>query len=337
MHLFITTKNHLPLAEREIYSLFGDVVRDDNHENVFLTKKKVDEKLVRRLAYTSSVYKVRIEANSLRAVVSDIKKYDWEKVVDKTFCVRSHLGLGQAESSKNLLGEKEIAELVWDKLKYPTVNLSNPRTLIGLFNFRGKYLVCTRVWENEKDFFERKPHLRKENHPTSLDPRLALACVNITGIKKGTLLDPFCGTGGFLIEAGLLNMKAVGFDIDDVMLKRTENNLREQGVRNFRLFKRDATNPGSYDFKLEAIVTDLPYGKGSKLHNRKRDELYSSFLSTIKLVKGIKQKEEGKSIKILIILPDSVDESFVRKYFDIEFTYTYYIHSSLSRRIFLFK
>ena len=341
MHLFVTTKNHLPLAERELISLFGDIKRDDgkrvyganNANNLFLVKKKVDEKLVQRLAYTSSVHKVLVEASSLRAVVSEIKKYDWEKVVDKTFCVRSYVGD---------LREKDIAELVWNKLKYPKVNLSNPRTLISLFSFnsggnknRNKYLVSTRVWENELGFMQRKPHMRKCPHPTSIDPRLALACVNITGIKKGIILDPFCGTGGFLIEAGLLNMNVVGFDIDDVMLKRTESNLREQAIRKFKLFKRDASDLGSYDLKFDAIVSDLPYGKASKLHNRERDELYNSFLATIKTVKARVLKEYGKSIAIVIIFPDSVSESFVARHFKIGFMYSYYIHRSLSRRIFV--
>ena len=48
--------------------------------------------------------------------------------------------------------------------------------------------------------------------PISLHPRLARALVNLTAVRKGeSLLDPFCGTGGILIEAAMLGVNCHGF------------------------------------------------------------------------------------------------------------------------------
>ena len=72
---------------------------------------------------------------------------------------------------------------------------------------------------------ERKAHLRPELQPTSLHPRLARALINLTGIRKGILLEPFCGAGGILLEAGLMGIKTVGYDIDKIVLKKCKINL----------------------------------------------------------------------------------------------------------------
>ena len=67
--------------------------------------------------------------------------------------------------------------------------------------------------------------------PTSLHPQLARCCVNLTGIKKDeTLLDPFCGTGGILIEAGLMGLNCIGGDISDWVLKKCRENIKESGL-----------------------------------------------------------------------------------------------------------
>jgi len=58
--------------------------------------------------------------------------------------------------------------------------------------------------ELKSGFGKRKPHMRPGFHPSSLNPKLARAFVNLTGIRKGTIVDMFCGTGGILIEAGLI-------------------------------------------------------------------------------------------------------------------------------------
>ena len=58
-----------------------------------------------------------------------------------------------------------------------------------------------------------------------LPPKLARIMVNLSGIKKGTILDPFCGTGVVLQEALLLGYDAHGADINPKMVNYASGNL----------------------------------------------------------------------------------------------------------------
>ncbi len=60
-----------------------------------------------------------------------------------------------------------------------------------------------------------------------LPPKLARMMVNLTGLQGNghVLLDPFCGSGTTLMEAGLLGFTLIGSDIAEKALYQTDNNL----------------------------------------------------------------------------------------------------------------
>ena len=177
---------------------------------------------------------------------------------------------------------------------------------------------------SKKEFLARRAHLLPQGHPTSLHPKLARVLVNLTGAKVGdVILDPFCGGGGILIEGGLVSFRVVGFDIDSVMLKRAKINLDYVGVEGYRLEQKDATTiTKHYDF----IVTDLPYGKNSKLSEKELDILYSKFF---KVLKKIKVK------KAIVGLPDFVPYKKLVKEAELKIKkeFDWYLHKSLTKKI----
>ncbi len=177
----------------------------------------------------------------------------------------------------------------------------------------------------KKNYQTRKPHLRPQLHPSSLNPKLAKALINLTGIKKGILLDPFCGSGGILIEAALMNLKPIGYDIDEVMLRRAIINLTHYKIKNFELKLKDATKLKN---KFNYIVTDLPYGKNTK--TKDLNKLYLSFLKNLKkiLIK-----------KSVIVFPDFINyKSLIKKSkLKIEKESSYYLHKSLTKKIVIIK
>ena len=59
-----------------------------------------------------------------------------------------------------------------------------------------------------------------------LPPKLARMMVNYTGIEKGRILDPFCGTGVLLQEAALLGYDTYGTDLVDKMVDFTSANMK---------------------------------------------------------------------------------------------------------------
>lgn len=59
-----------------------------------------------------------------------------------------------------------------------------------------------------------------------LPPKLAQIMVNLAGVKSGTILDPFCGTGVILQEASLMGYAPYGTDLSEKMVDYTTANLK---------------------------------------------------------------------------------------------------------------
>ena len=110
---------------------------------------------------------------------------------------------------------------------------------------------------------------------------MARTLVNIAYARPGEiLLDPFCGTGGILIEAELLNMHPVGSDFDPLMVTGSTRNLTSSS-----LMLADATHLPFSDKSIDTVVTDFPYGQSVCIKKTDTmDQLYRSSLEEIRRV-----------------------------------------------------
>jgi tRNA (guanine10-N2)-dimethyltransferase len=125
-------------------------------------------------------------------------------------------------------------------------------------------------------FDRRKVAERPFFSPISLHPRYARALVNIAAVKRGDLvLDPFCGTGGTLIEAALIGARACGSDIDEEMIAGTAANMEHVGVKAERLEALDIEAAASSFPDMDAVLTDLPYGRSASTRKEGVALLYS--------------------------------------------------------------
>jgi tRNA (guanine10-N2)-dimethyltransferase len=249
-------------------------------------------------------------------MASHIRKFDWQSIYKKDFCVRVH-GI---PSPMPL--EKEYATLIWRALKTPKVNLDDPGMQIDFFIAGGKVICGRLLGRPSKDYLSRKAHMRPFNHPTSMHPALARACINLSGVKSGRLLDPFCGSGGILIEAGLMGYEILGYDIDQGMIERCRANLSHYRLNGYRLEKGDATQALE---KADVIVTDLPYGRNSRVTEKDLDKLYSGFLKAA----------ASSSKAAVIVFPDSSDYTKIisNSGWKMGSSFRHYIHRGLSRII----
>ncbi|MFQ6077015.1 MAG: DNA methyltransferase, partial [Candidatus Bathyarchaeia archaeon] len=95
------------------------------------------------------------------------------------------------------------------------VRLENPdKAFFGVLTDGNFVFGLKEVELSPKPMLERRPRRRPFFHPSSLMPKLARCMVNLARPRRGdSVLDPFCGTGSLLIEAGLMGMKALGSDI----------------------------------------------------------------------------------------------------------------------------
>ena len=148
-----------------------------------------------------------------------------------------------------------------------------------------------------------------------LPPKVAQVMINFSGAKPGeTILDPFCGGGTVLQEALLMNIGAVGSDIDVNAVHGAEANLTWFRNRyhiapgKYEILKLDATSELSREFKpgdFEAIVTE---GWLGPLYTEfPKDEQIKTNFKNLRDV-YIKAFEEFKKIikpggKIVICLP----------------------------------
>lgn len=306
--IFLLSQQNLALSKAEVEAIFpGKSKLIDNL--LFLDTRKT---YFNRLAYTKSVYQhlFSCKKSELKSAISKIK---WSTLYKDNFCVRSY--------GENRFEERELAGFIWPYLKKPEVDLKNPKTSFHFYFIKDQVHCGYLIDAMTEKFEERKAHLRPMLHPTSLHPRLARCLVNLTGaIAPAVIIDPFCGTGGILIEAGLMNFKVIGYDIDEEMIKMSDKNLKHFKLK-YELRRQDATK---LKIKYPYFVTDLPYARSTR--SQDLEVLYSSFLLTLKKI--LKKRA-------VVCFPDFIDhKKFIRKAkLKLKAEYSYYLHKSLSKTI----
>jgi tRNA (guanine10-N2)-dimethyltransferase len=128
--------------------------------------------------------------------------------------------------------------------------------------------VCALGWlaaESVRGYGERRPTDRPFFQPGSMGPLFARALVNIAGARPGArVLDPMCGTGGVLVEAGLVGADVLGVDAQSKMVRGARENLR-QYLGTAPVCRGDATRLPVRDGAVDAVVFDAPYGRQSKV------------------------------------------------------------------------
>ncbi|MBD3202747.1 methyltransferase domain-containing protein [Candidatus Woesearchaeota archaeon] len=311
--IYCLSKKNISLAKQEVISL----LQNDNYkifENFLIAESK--KSFLNRLAYTHSVYEFLFRSK-LGNVNKSVKNFEWKKIIKNSYCIRTH-------NSNNKKKEKILADIIWNKIENPVVNLNNPNSEINFFFVKNNVLCGKLRGNTDKSYLSRKAHHRPGFHPTSLDPALARAMINITGKKRGALLDPFCGSGGILIEAGLMGFNITGFDIEKKMINLCKKNLDFYQIKNFNLSLHDSQNINK---KFDCIVTDLPYGKNSKVENLTKT--YLNFL-----------KSAYNSANIIVIgFPDFINYNKLigKTKWKIKNKFSVYLHKSLSKVIYLLK
>ncbi|QFU82047.1 TIGR01177 family methyltransferase [Natronorubrum aibiense] len=159
--------------------------------------------------------------------------------------------------------------------------------------------VCALGWlaaESVRDFGTRAPTDKPFFQPGSMDPLLARAVANVAGARPGaTILDPMCGTGGVLVEAGLVGADVVGTDAQAKMVAGARENLQyflesdepsPTGVArgSWHVGRGDGTRLPLVDDAVDGVVFDAPYGRQSKIETHRLEDLVSGALAEARRV-----------------------------------------------------
>ncbi len=315
--LFGLSGEHPSLPEAEVkavlegegleYSVF---YRNEGERILVLDVSSEDHAFVNRLSLTSKVGMVASLSSELKQVADEVFKLIRDA---SSFAIRCsikyiRLDLGRLLAAKGLV-----------------VDLDNPEKEIYCVKVGDRLFSCVNL-ALERDFGDRVPKKRPFFHPTSLHPKTARLLVNLARVKPGDrVLDPFCGTCGILIEAGLMGLGVRGFDVDEGMVSGCRRNLEHYGVRG-DVDEGDALDLD--ELKVDAIVSDLPYGRSSYLTDRNLDSFYLRFMDKAsKLVRG-----DGHIVCVLPMELD-IDVSGLKLLDRFEI----YIHKSLTRRVYVLR
>lgn len=301
MRLFLYfTREHAELAKAEARNLAGKV---ENEEDEFMIAEF--DGSFERLVMTKFAGELLYEGDSLDDL--DLPEF-------KSFAVRC-TKMGKVSSMEI---EKKVGAQIKGKAK-----LKKPETVVRVFSDGKKHYVTRQVYEySEKDLSCRKVNARPFYHPTSLQPKWARLLLNLSGVKKGKILDPFCGAGGILLEAGVMGLEAVGVDKDEAMVEGAQENLWFFRVDN----RCKVENADFFEWengKFDAVVTDLPYGRSSQLFGKQLDLLYEEAF----------KKMGNHSSRAVVMGPHDLTKLLEKSGWSVEQTFDFYVHKTLRRWI----
>ncbi len=258
----------MPLAEARNLG-----VEVEEEESNMVVGEIDDWKRLKRLGYSHLVLQYLGKIG-----IDDELPFDAEEQIQGSFAAR----FKKVNFSGDFFGVKKK---VLEKLNpyIEGVDLDNPDTTL-YFLLSGENIYCGRLLHefDASEFKERESESRPFSRPVSLPPREARCWVNLTGIEKDErLLDPFCGTGGIIIEGGLMGCEVYGSDSEGKMVSGCRRNMNHYDVdgeiRKCEVQKLSKV----WDKKFDAVVTDPPYGRASKVSGKELKELYGDALDQI--------------------------------------------------------
>ena len=151
--------------------------------------------------------------------------------------------------------------------------------------------------------------------------------INLTGVKKGgTVLDPFCGTGGIVIEAGFMGMKAIASDFDPEMIAGTEENMDYYGLKMYDSEVLDISDIAERFGEVDSIATDPPYGRSTHTGGEDIESIYRRAMDSF-----------GEILKpnacAGVVLPHPIEDKRLK----LQSMFIQRVHGSLSRHYHIFK
>ena len=256
--------------------------------------------------------------------VDDLSGFNDIRIPEGTFAVRGKRFEG---SMKDIDSQDVIRKLGGILSKTNDVNLREPQNEVRIL-MSDRLHVFLGERKVDRDILEtRKVGERPFFSPISLHPRYARALINLTGVKKGgTVLDPFCGTGGIVIEAGFMGMKAIASDFDPEMIAGTEENMDYYGLKMFDSEVLDISDIAERFGEVDAVATDPPYGRSTHTGGEDIESIYRRAMTAF----GDVLRVDGSAG---VVLPHPIDDKRLR----LQSMFIQRVHGSLSRHYHVFK
>ncbi len=161
------------------------------------------------------------------------------------------------------------------------VSVSKPASTVRVMVSEGAAVLgVVLARQRYSDMRARRPRVRPFFKPGALSPELSRVFVNLARARRGGIyLDPFCGTGGFAVEAALMGARVICGDLDRIMVRGARTNLSWLGlVDRCEVYHGDALSPPLRGGTVDSIGTDPPYGRSTTTARRPVVEVVEGFL-----------------------------------------------------------
>ena len=214
-------------------------------------------------------------------LTQNIANWALKHLPEGSFAVRTRkLGIGIPGFSRSTI-DNEVGALVSSESR--PVDLENPENIISVVISgpedgpihrdeigQNSPIVVWGLshtdWKRES-YSGRAPTERPFFQPVSLDPRQARLLISLAHRRTAeveTVIDPFCGTGGIVIESALQGIETLASDLDPRMVEGTRENLASFDVEG-TVETCDVSEIESLWGSRSncAFVFDPPYGRSS--------------------------------------------------------------------------
>ncbi|MCL4447028.1 MAG: hypothetical protein M0Z77_06535 [Thermoplasmatales archaeon] len=243
------------------------------------------------------------------------------RIIEDSESMEVELKKRYAIREKRGTGRESLIDATAKRVK-GKVDLNGPDIIYYIYN-DDEQLITELIYERKmSELLDPRYKTKPMNHPSSITPILARGMINISGLKKREkFIDPFAGTGTYLIEGYRMGIEGYGIDRSWKMVEGGNSNLRHFNFPE-TIKQGDFSELVNVE-GITAIVTDPPYGRGTKIFSQSRDSLYSSFFSLISGIRGNK----------VFCVPSIELLELAREYLDVKLAGTVRVHSSLTRYI----
>jgi tRNA (guanine10-N2)-dimethyltransferase len=267
-------------------------------------------------------------------IVRALRSINLNKVLSESesFAVRVKRVKRYALEIDEMVLERKLGEIILKKATKTRVNLKNPdKPFTGILT-DGKFVFGVKLAEiPPKQFFERRPTKKPFFHPSAMQAKLARCMVNLAKPRVGDLVfDPFCGTGGMLVEASLIGCRVLGSDIKRRMAKGTFLNLAYFKIKPEGIVVADARSLPM--MKVDCVVTDPPYGRSATTVKRTTMQIVEEVLTSVHELLDKGQRICMAAPKTLNIRHAGIALGY--KHLESHFVY---VHRSLTREIVVFE
>ena len=283
---------------------------------ILSTSNEIEDNIMNRLSMTRRISKI-IFTSKKNNLLMALKALEKIHIGKNSFAIRQ---IG----SQNLNDEKTIIRIGEKISSENKTDLRNPQVTVLLYYEERIFISLNyKLWETGyKKCLNHHISNRPYFSPISIHPRIARAMVNLSNCNsEEPLIDPFCGTGGILIEGADMGIEVTGIDLKEKMIEFTKGNLKHYGFK-AKLINSDFREINNQNFS--SIVCDPPYGIASTTGGEDINDLMERCMNLFQ-----KKMYKNQRLVIAVSNPDIAKNPS----FNLIHKFEWYIHKSLTRHI----